>query len=359
MRIEGARRVVDILPLPPDVDLRLRQQARQRSTHHSTKIEGNLLAETVAPHLLVHPERQDIQEQEVRNYWRALEWMEDKMDRQAPVTETLIQELHSIILPAGRGRPRKASAYREDQVGVINGRSGSYEYMAPEPHDVPGLTKALVAWLDSQDGQRMPGPIRAAILAYQFVTIHPFRDGNGRCARALATYELWRSGYWMRGFLSMEEHYTDNLEAYYGNLQMGLPANYYEGHHDPDLTPWLEYFLAIMAQAAEATRLAAESLYRRTQHREPIRDNLSRLQQQLLSRCLTLTTEGRCPLEFKPSEVAEWFGVSSQTARDWLGAWSEAGFVAPASGAKRVTRYCLAPAYDAVVNQAQNDALPQ
>lgn len=80
MTIEGARRVVDLLPLPPDADLRLRQEARIRATHHSTKIEGNRLAETAVPHVVIHPERIGHHEREARNYWKALEWLELRMD---------------------------------------------------------------------------------------------------------------------------------------------------------------------------------------------------------------------------------------------------------------------------------------
>ena len=68
-------------------------------------------------------------------------------------------------------------------------------------------------WLGSAAGA-LPGPVRAGLVAHRFVSIHPFGDGNGRTARALATTELWRAGYDMRGFLSLEEHYTANLQAY-------------------------------------------------------------------------------------------------------------------------------------------------
>lgn len=359
MTIEGARRVVDVLPLLPDADLQLRQQSRQRSTHHSTKIENNQLTEGEVLSVLIHPERQSEQEQEVRNYWRALEWMESKMDDQTPVTERFIRELHAIILPAGPGRPRRMSNYREEEIGVVDSTKRDYEYMAPEPGDVPGLLGDLIKWHGGNDAAELSGPIRAGILAYQFVTIHPFMNGNGRCARALATYELWRSGYWMRGFLSMEEQYTNNLEAYYGNLQMGLPANYYDGRNDPDLTPWLQYFIDTMALASDRTRKSAEMLYSAIATPTPFWNDLSRLQQQLLSRCLTLAIEGASPPDFSPQDVAGWFSVTPRTARNWLEGWKDSHFVIPASGELRVRRWRLAENYEQTVLEAQKRAKRQ
>jgi len=183
------------------------------------------------------------------------------------------------------------------------------------------------------------------------VSIHPFGDGNGRTARALATTELWRSGYDMRGFLSLEEHYTADLQAYYDNLQMGLAVNFYEGRHDPDHTRWLEFFIGTMAEAAEGLRRQAVSLYD-AKHREPVPwERLRRVQQQLLTRLAVRgLTEHSEDFTFSPPDVAEWFGISVPTAREWLDRWREDGFVAPAKeGAQRIRRYALAEPWRAVL----------
>lgn len=103
--------------------------------------------------------------------------------------------------------------------------------------------KDLVARVGSLVAQSLPGPIRAGILAHRFVSIHPFGDGNGRTARALATSELWRSGYDMRGFLSLEENYMADLRADYDGLQMGLPVNFYEDDMIPTIRfGWSSFF---------------------------------------------------------------------------------------------------------------------
>ena len=97
--------------------------------------------------------------------------------------------------------------------------------------------RELVDWLSTDASAELPSPIRAAILTHHFLSIHPFNDGNGRTGRLLATAELWRSGYEMRGFFSFDEYFNADRDRYYRNLQMGLPVNFYEGRHDPDLLP--------------------------------------------------------------------------------------------------------------------------
>jgi Fic family protein len=260
--IESARAVIEVLPLPPDQELRLRQAARQRATRHSTRIEGNTLNTLeVGQAVLAVGKTQTEMQQEVRNYWRALEWIEEQIESGRQPSEDLVRELHSIILVRGMGRRGRRSDYRTGECPVVDTATRRIDYAPPTPKDVPNLMKGLVLWWGGVEAAALPGPVRAGLLAHRFVSIHPFMDGNGRTARALATLELWRSGYEMRGFLSLEEHYTADLRTYYENLQMGLSANFYEGRHDPDHSQWLGYFLATMARAAELLHRQALDIY--------------------------------------------------------------------------------------------------
>jgi len=351
-QIESARAIVDVLPLPPDQVLYLRQAARQRATRNSTRIEGNTLNSVEVGKAVVSVGRtQNEMQQEVRNYWRALEWIEEQIEERRAISEDFIRELHCIVLVRGHGRRGVRSDYREGECPVVDHATKQIDYGPPKPGDIPGLMAELVAWWRSKDAAELPGPVRAGLLAHRFVSIHPFGDGNGRTARALATTELWRSGYDMRGFLSLEEHYTADLQAYYDNLQMGLAVNFYEGRHDPDHTRWLEFFIGTMAEAAEGLRRQAVSLYD-AKHREPVPwERLRRVQQQLLTRLAVRgLTEHSEDFTFSPPDVAEWFGISVPTAREWLDRWREDGFVAPAKeGAQRIRRYALAEPWRAVL----------
>ncbi len=235
------------------------------------------------------------------------------------------------------------SDYRVEECPVVDSATRRIDYAPPMPKEVPVLMRELVAWWRGTEAAVLPGPVRAGLLAHRFVSIHPFSDGNGRTARALATTELWRSGYDMRGFLSLEEHYTADLGAYYDNLQMGLPVNYYDGRHDPDHSQWLGYFLATMAQAAESLRRQAIALYEPERRPSPPWEKLRRVQQQLLTRLLMRGIEEGCSaMTFSPTDMVEWYGISATTAREWLTKWREEAFVVPVKAdAQRIRAYNL------------------
>ncbi|HNX97447.1 MAG TPA: Fic family protein [Candidatus Aminicenantes bacterium] len=342
--IEAARAVINVLPLPPDQEIRLRQAARQRMTRNSTRIEGNTLeTKELEKAVLTVGKSQTAMRQEVRNYWRALEWIEEQVEASRQVSEEFIRELHAIIIVRGIGRRGTRSDYRLIECPVVDSATRRIEYAPPEPKDVPPLVRDLVNWWRSPKAAELPGPVRAGLLAYRFVSIHPFGDGNGRTARALATTELWRSGYDMRGFLSLEEYYTADLSAYYENLQMGLPANYYEGRHDPDHTQWLGFFLETMARASDSLRQHAILLYKPERQPSPPWEKLRRVQQQMLTRLLMRSIEAGAVSEtFTPGDMVGWYGISPNTAREWLAHWREESFVVPAKeGAERIRTYSL------------------
>ncbi len=355
-RIEGARQVIDILPLPPDATLLLRQQARQRSTRSSTQIEGNPLTADEVRRAVAAPVRTRTEaEQEVRNYWRALDRVEEWAATEAPLSEAFIQELHRIVIVRGAGRRGRRSPYRTAECPVVDTATRTIDYAPPIPRDVPPLMADLASWRASPAAAELPAPIRAAILSHRFLSIHPFDDGNGRTGRLLATAELWRSSYRMRGFLSFEEHFAAQRDAYYDALQMGLPANFYDGRHDADLTRWLEFFAGIVAEASGALRERAAQLQSAVALGTPPWEQLSRREQQVLTRLAIY--QGEHPesrFEIRPSDIQEWFSVSGNTARDWLRQWAEESFLVPLSTSRglRVRRYELAPRWRLLVDNS-------
>ena len=148
--IESARAVVSVLPLPPDQELRLRQTARQRATRHSTRIEGNTLnSQEVGQAVIAVGKTQTEMQQEVRNYWRALEWIEEQLEANRQPSEEYISQLHSIILVRGTGRRGVRSDYRKDECPVVDSATGRIDYAPPTPRDVPPLMQDLVRWCRS------------------------------------------------------------------------------------------------------------------------------------------------------------------------------------------------------------------
>src|SRR6185369_13798995 len=120
--------------------------------------------------------------------------------------------------------------------------------------DVPVLMTDLVAWLARTDEEGLPCPLRAALAHYQFATVHPYYDGNGRTARLLTTLILHLGGYDLKGLYSLEEYYARDLGAYYKALTVGPSHNYYEGRAKADITEWVEYFCEGVALSFESVR---------------------------------------------------------------------------------------------------------
>lgn len=234
------------------------------------------------------------------------------------------------------GRPRDRSEYRHTNVQV-----GRFTYVPPAWEDVPQLMAELAEWATAAIDE-LPDYLFAAILAYQFVTIHPFPDGNGRTCRALATWAL-RRHYDPKGLLNVEEFYVRDLDGYYDSLQMGLHFSYYDhndkgSRSDPDLTEWIDYFCARLGEAANRMRREIESSFRE-RHPELLDDPLVELPENL-RRLLAGLPHVDQP--FGASEVAERFSVTPRSARKWLKKWRDAGFLEPSvPGAKRVHRFKL------------------
>ena len=263
MEIESARTVVENTLLAPVAALELRNKVRVRSTHYSTRIEGNKLTLKQTEQVIrrkrikFHGRERDISE--VRNYWNALLRVEDWAARKAPLTESLIRRLHALVEMGARAKP---TPYRTAQNAVRDSASNAIIYLPPAAKDVPKLMSELAGWVEYAERSKLPAPIIAGLLHYQFVTIHPYYDGNGRTARLLATFILQRDGYGLNGFFSLEEHHARELEGYYNALTVNTGHIYYEGRNKADLTPWMEYFIVLLSkvfnEAKEETLLYAK-----------------------------------------------------------------------------------------------------
>ncbi len=261
MAIEADRQVVGTLPLTAPMLESLRRTARLLATHYSTQIEGNRLTAAQVQQVVEgegnFPGRER-DEAEVRHYFVALEHTERLGRRKAQLAQKEVQTIHGLVM-TGRA---KATPYRDGQNVIRDSRTGKTVYMPPEAKDVPRLMKELLRWANAalSEGE-LPIPVIAAVAHYQFATIHPYFDGNGRTARLLTTLLLHRNGYGLNGIFSLEEYYAANLDGYYSGLALGPSHNYYFGRAEADLTPFMEYFCKAMANAFAKLRLRAEEAH--------------------------------------------------------------------------------------------------
>lgn len=340
MAIEAARADVEHIHLPPTVEAELRRQARVRSTHYSTRIEGNRLtlaeAEKVVGEAKVDIRGRERDVREVRNYWNALVRVEEWAQAGKPVTEELIRRLHAIVERGPRARP---TPYRDGQNVIRDSTSGRIVYLPPEARDVPALMTSLVRWIGEAVKGTVPVPLIAGLAHYQFVTIHPYYDGNGRTARLLATFLLHRGGYGLQGFLSVEEHHARDLAGYYQALAVHPHHNYYEGRANADLTSWIEYFVSTLTSTFDAVRNEARRLIHEGVSVEP--EPLRRLDRRTR---IVLGLFGVSDRVAAP-DVAAAIGLSERMARVLLNQWVQDGWLAVADPSRRKRAYELSAEY--------------
>jgi len=319
MDIEVSRQSFTSLPVTAQLLSSLRESARLISTHYSTQIEGNRLTEAEVAVVAkggTFPNRKR-DEAEVKNYFIALDYVDELIRSEVTeLTVEMVQTIHGCVME-GKGRP---SSYRDGQNVIRESGSGNIIYMPPEWKDVAPLMGELVDWVNHQlEEKELPAPIIAGIAHYQFATIHPYYDGNGRTARLLTNLTLHISGYGLKGIYSLEEYYARNLEAYYSVISAGESHNYYLGRAEADISHWVEYFCQGMADSFTKVRHQADKL-----KSQPDQSKLLRELDTRQKRVLALFKESRY---LTTREIAEHLGVSGRTSLNLCNAWVNGGFM--------------------------------
>jgi Fic family protein len=344
MAIDADRQVVGMLPLTAPMLDSLRRTARLLSTHLSTRIEGNRLSAAQVRQVVEgegnFPGRER-DEAEVRHYFAALKYVERQGRVKGKLTENDIRTIHGLVM-TGRAR---ATTYRDGQNVIHDGRTGRIVYLPPEAKDVPALMANLVRWVNSAlAAGELPIPVVAALAHYQFATIHPYFDGNGRTARLLTTLILHRTGYGLNGIYSLEEYYAANLAGYYAGLSAGPSHNYYFGRAEADVTPFVEYFCVGMADAFARVRARAEDAGRsRAADQAPALRDLSPQQRSALGlfrRSRVVTSK----------DVAAYFRMKPRSASLLCAKLVRDGFLAIENPSTKGRTYRLAERYEALIS---------
>jgi len=345
MRIEAVKQAIQTLPITPRVLANLRETARLFSTHYSTMIEGNRLTQEQVAQVIGEdqhfPGRQRDQD-EVKGYYTALDEVERLSKRRESVSAAAIQKLQALVLGGGKTRV-KPTLYRDGQNVIRDAQSKGIVYMPPEAKDVPWLMDQLIAWINQKD--ELPVPIKAGIAHYQYATIHPYFDGNGRTARLLTTLILHLGTYGLKGIYALEEYYAHNLKAYYEALTIGPSHNYYMGRAEADITKWIAYFIEGTATSFEKVR---DQALREAEKGGKDQSGLLRDLDSKQRRALSLFQSSR---EIAAKDVASLFGYKPRTAALLCQRWVQKGFLEATDPAKKSRRYQLGYTYASIVDE--------
>ena len=234
--IAGGRELILNSPLLPKMEVKLHKTAIVKMAHHSTSIEGNPLTLEQVKDLLAGKEiaAWEKDKKEVINYVKVLEYI-DKLGEQGviEISNEIILKIHNITT-RGILSSDESGKYRKIPVAVVNG-FGRIAFQPPPENTIPNLMKNFISWLNSTQANELYPVLLSGISHYEFVRIHPFVDGNGRTARALATLILYLKGFDTKRFFALDDYYNEDRKRYYSALQT-------VNRKTLDLTSWLEYF---------------------------------------------------------------------------------------------------------------------
>ena len=334
--IDKNRYAVSDIVLPRRVVNKLRKNSKKKSSCSSNKIEGNPLTEKQVDEVIEMDERKHFlkPEQDVRNYYLALEFLEEKAKKKERFSKKLILDVQKYV---EKGASKDKIGLRGPMPpGVLfalyDSQTGNPDYIPPEYSDIPGLMDELINYVNTTDDHPL---IVAAVVHYQLVTIHPFEDGNGRTARLLSGYILDCNGYGFNGIGSLEEYFAFDVNEYYESLQMNLPALYYSGRNNPPHPEiWINYFLRMVLLYSEKVRELSNS-----SSESKISNSLSYLKNREKDLLMFLIENYKN--EFTPVEVSRELGVSNKTIINRLAVLSKNGFVEPILVNQRIRSYKL------------------
>lgn len=197
---------------------------------------------------------------EVGNYIRAVNFGLEKI-KDAPIDLELIKEIHSILMQEVRGKDRSPGQYRQVQnwIGPPNCKVQDANFVPPGPQEIISLMESMINYLNQDDG--MPLLIKCALMHYQFETIHPFSDGNGRIGRALITLYLCKKKIIIKPMLYISGYFEAHKREYSSLL---LKTN-----KDGKFEEWIFFFLdALMIQSEDALQRAIKIQDLREEYRK-------------------------------------------------------------------------------------------
>ena len=334
--IDENRFSLSTIELPPVTKNRLRKNSKKKSSYASNKIEGNPLTEKQADEVIERDEHKHFlkPEQEIRNYFLALNLLEEKLKKKEAFSKDMILEVQALV---EKGASKEKIGLRGPMppgvlFAVYDATTGAPDYIPPEYSDIPSLLDELVEYVNTTDDHPL---IIAAVVHYQLVTIHPFEDGNGRTARLMSGYILDLNGYGFNGIGSLEEYFAYDSNEYYESLQMGLPVLYYSGRENPPHPEiWINYFLRMVElyskKVCELSKGAQE---------DDIDGGLSHLNKK--EKALLGFLLERRMFEFTPIDVSKMIGVTNKTIINRCVKLTNNGFLVPNSVNQRIRSYSL------------------
>ena len=231
--------------LIPNVDLYIKMHVKIEA-NKSSRIEGTRT--TVEEDLLdvtdINPEKRDDWE-EVQNYVKATNYGVERIKNSFPVCTRLIRELHKILMQGVRGEHKTPGEFRTSQ-NWIGGSMPSNAVYVPPPHtEIAECLTDFEKFINNEEIDT-PDLIKIAILHYQFESIHPFLDGNGRIGRLLIPLYIQSKGMLDKSCLYISDYIERNKNTYYDMLTRVRTHN--------DMIAWIKFFLEAVIETSKTAK---------------------------------------------------------------------------------------------------------
>lgn len=247
-----AQRLDVVSTLPRTWSGRVRRDLQARAIGASVALEGVPVTVEEVRRILAGDKPPGVSDEDtalVNGYREAMQFVLSRADDHAFTwSAEVFRSIHTSVM--ARSWAARAGLYRDRQVWLTNSLTGEQVYLPPANESVPGLVDELAQWL-AEEGQQVSALVQASLAHVWLAAVHPFRDGNGRTARIAASLVMYRRGYRLPQFTSLEEWWGAH------------PADYYAAFDclgdrwDPntDVTPFIAAHVSAQRRQADALSL--------------------------------------------------------------------------------------------------------
>ena len=251
--------------LIPNVDLYIKMHVKIEA-NKSSRIEGTKT--TIEEDLLdisdINPEKRD-DWQEVQNYIKATNYGVERIQNGFPVCNRLVREIHKILMQGVRGEHKTPGEFRTSQNWIGGTMPSNAVYVPPPYTELANCLSDFEKFINNENIDT-PDLVKIAILHYQFESIHPFLDGNGRIGRLIIPLYIQSRGMLDKPCLYISDYIERNKDTYYDMLT--------KARKDNDIIGWIKFFLEAII---ETSRVAKEKFRNVVEFTHNMEDKIANL----------------------------------------------------------------------------------